>query len=58
MSSRIRPYFKQVNAILDWNIDTEDVDKILRIEAHESLTEQDVINLMHLKGFYCEPLKD
>lgn len=58
MTRLLKPYFNSVTSIVDWHIDVQDVDKVLRIEAKESLTEQDIIHLIQTKGFYCEPLKD
>lgn len=37
------------------NFDLEDVDKILRIEAHRDVTHQ-VVRLVTAKGFLCERL--
>ena len=56
--SLLKQHFKRVPSIIDWNVDTEDIDKVLRIEANETLKEQDVIALMKTQGFYCEPLND
>ena len=52
----IQPLFNNHNHILDWSVDTEDIDNVLRIEATESLNETDVINLMSTQGFYCDDL--
>lgn len=52
----IQPLFNNHNHILDWSVDTEDIDNVLRIEATENLNETDVIKLMSTKGFYCDDL--
>lgn len=44
--------------ILDWNVDLEDVDKVLRIEALSHLKENEIINKVRAHGFYCEALPD
>jgi len=44
--------------IINWSIDFEDIDNVLRIEATENLNESDIIDLMKIEGFYCEPLAD
>ena len=49
----VQPLFNNHNSILDWSVDTEDIDNVLRIEARENLHETDVINLMTTQGFYC-----
>ncbi|MEQ9263397.1 MAG: hypothetical protein RLP14_09570 [Owenweeksia sp.] len=41
-----------------WTIDTEDIDNVLRIEASDTLTEADVIELVGPVGFKCEELQD
>lgn len=44
--------------IIKWNIDTEDIDKVLRIEA--TTTKQDEVITLSLTetGFKCEELPD
>jgi hypothetical protein len=43
------------NAIAEWTIDLEDVDKVLRIVS-ESLTTNTVIDLVQQHGFECSEL--
>lgn len=52
----VQPLFNNHNSILDWSVDTEDIDNVLRIEATEHLHESDIINLMSTQGFYCDDL--
>ncbi len=40
-----------------WNVDRDDVDKVLRIESHH-LHPLAVIRLMRQAGYYCEELPD
>ena len=54
---------KSVQRVLDrhpsihaWSVDTQDVDKVLRIEAALPLSEQNVVNLITAEGFECEAL--
>ncbi len=54
----LKPVFKRHPIITRWSIDTEDIDKVLRIEASGSLTENEVIRLMQTCGFHCEALPD
>ncbi|HMC84885.1 MAG TPA: hypothetical protein VKI61_05140 [Chitinophagaceae bacterium] len=60
-------YMKQVKTVaplLDgrdnisrWNIDLEDIDKVLRIESNDiELTE--IVQLIQDAGFHCEELAD
>ena len=52
----ISPLFNNHQGIIDWSVDTEDIDKVLRVEANEHLDESDIINLMSAQGFYCDDL--
>ncbi len=52
----VSPIFNNNTMISKWTVDNEDIDNVLRIEAHNSLNEQDVIRLISSQGFYCEEL--
>lgn len=52
----LQPIFNNHHHILNWHVDTEDIDNVLRIEAHESLHENDIIDLMTIHGYYCGDL--
>lgn len=54
----IQSLFKYQSSIVNWSIDLEDVDKVLKVNTIETLSENDVTNLVKVKGFYCEPLPD
>ncbi|MCH2234560.1 MAG: hypothetical protein MK078_09930 [Crocinitomicaceae bacterium] len=43
--------------IESWTIDTEDVDKILRIVPLHSIDEHSIPKLLRNHGFYCEILE-
>ena len=43
--------------IVQWSVDLEDIDKVLRIEASKNLREKDIIDMVKSKGFYCEELE-
>ena len=43
--------------IKKWNIDLQDFDKVLRIEAHH-LQEHEVITSIRKAGYRCEELND
>jgi len=51
-----KPIFNGHKHILNWSIDIEDIDNVLRIEATEQLHEKDVINLIVENGFDCDDL--
>ncbi len=42
--------------IKNFSIDLEDVDKVLRIEAHQDLKDNEIIKQVTSKGFICEGL--
>ena len=47
-----------VQNFLRERIDLEDIDNVLRIESKPNLTEEDVIDLGRVKGFYIKALID
>ncbi|MCV9386429.1 hypothetical protein [Reichenbachiella ulvae] len=53
----LRPLLNNHPTILDWSVDTEDVDKVLRVVAKQSLKEREVISLVVNQGFFCEELE-
>lgn len=44
-------------SVIDWNIDKEDIDKVLRIESELNNT-QEIITTINRAGFVCEELPD
>lgn len=52
----IKHIFNNHPSIINWSIDTEDIDNVLRIEATENIDEKDVITILKLTGFYSENL--
>jgi len=52
----IKPFFNKASKIIDWSIDTEDIDNILRIEGVDGIKESDIIHLTKACGFYCKAL--
>ena len=50
--------FHSYTQITDWSIDTEDVDKVLRIEIKNNLDQNEIIRLIKTTGFFCEELED
>ena len=51
------PHLNNRKGILRWNVDLQDKDKILRIEAN-GLQPQLVETVVKDAGYYCEELKD
>jgi len=54
---KLYPLLKTIQGILKWNIDTEDVDRILRIEA-VSIAPQRIEMALQSAGYYCKELED
>lgn len=54
--SSIKPHLSGVS-IHSWNVDLEDCDKILRVEAL-NVHPLSIEKLLHNAGYYCEDLKD
>ena len=50
--------FNNHTEIIKWSIDLEDIDNVLRIEATTNLFEEDVIDLVKVKGFFIKTLSD
>lgn len=55
---------REVAAVLDaeasivgWNVDLEDIDKVLRIESSSNSTSH-IIHKVSQAGFFCEELPD
>jgi hypothetical protein len=54
---KIRGLLASENNITRWNIDRDDIDKVLRIEC-DQLQPAAVIRLLHDAGFECQELPD
>ena len=52
-----KPILQNIEGILRWNIDREDVDKVLRVEARNIMPSM-IINAFNNAGFACEELPD
>jgi hypothetical protein len=55
--NRLSPVLSNMSGILRWNVDREDMDKVLRIETR-ILTAQEIIRLVNNAGYVCEELPD
>ncbi len=53
----VRPIFNNHSDIFKWTVDFEDIDNVLRVEHHKNLSEDDIIQLVKICGFYGEPLE-
>lgn len=44
--------------VIDWHIDREDIDKVMRIEAQSNIKEEDIIHLLTQYGVASETLSN
>jgi copper chaperone len=51
----LTPYINTLHGILKWNVDMDDKDRILRIEAKD-LNPRKVEATLHQAGYFCEEL--
>ncbi|WP_298758167.1 methyltransferase type 11 [uncultured Psychroserpens sp.] len=56
-ADNIKKMLSSALGIKQFSIDLEDVDKVLRIEAHKILDESKIINEVISGGFSCEELE-
>ena len=54
---RVAPVMDDDERIICWNVDLEDIDKVLRIESRQ-LSIGQVIQLIRERGYECQELTD
>jgi len=57
-AKRISSILAYSSNIFDWSIDMEDIDNVLRIEADDKSTENEIIEMVTTCGLQCEALPD
>ena len=53
----VASYLKQLVDIISWNIDREDIDNVLRIEANNNCVKK-IITTITQAGYFCEELNN
>ncbi|MES2591230.1 MAG: hypothetical protein V4608_05045 [Bacteroidota bacterium] len=53
----IEPLFNSNTSFIKWNIDTEDVDKVLRVNSIAD-NSAEIIATLNKAGYHCEELPD
>lgn len=53
--SKVKSDLDNAEGICEWNVDTENKDKILTVKS-EGITEDEVIAIIKRKGFKAEPI--
>lgn len=52
----LREIFDSSEQVLDWSVDFEDVDKVLRVVCTGGMAKE-YIEKVRVKGFFCEELE-
>ena len=55
--NRVQPYIQEIRGIQRWNVDIQDCDHVLRIEAKE-VSPRSVETVLQQAGYFCEELTD
>jgi hypothetical protein len=55
--NQVKPVIQAMPGIRKWNVDIQDCDNVLRIEATE-LSPRSVEMVLQNAGYYCEELED
>ena len=53
----VAPYLENIKGIIKWNIDLQDVDRVLRVEC-TSTSAGIIENSLQQAGYYCKELTD
>ena len=53
----VKPLMDNHPGVLRWNVDQQDIDYILRVEAND-VTPTEIEDLVVAAGFFCEELPD
>jgi hypothetical protein len=54
---KLEAHLNTHETISTWNLDREDIDRVLRIESSSDIT-KDIINIVKLAGYHCEEFTD
>jgi len=52
----VTPYINNLHGIARWNVDLDDIDKVLRIES-DNLSPRKVEHTLKQAGYFCEELQ-
>ena len=53
---KISPVLSQYNKVLAWNVDIDDIDKVLRIEAMTNISNE-IQNIINQSGYTCQEME-
>ncbi len=54
--NHVNDVFKNIESIINWNVDREDRDKVLRVESLKNNISE-IISVLKNIGFFCEELQ-
>jgi hypothetical protein len=54
---KLQTLLNNLPGIIQWNLDTEDIDNVLRIESTD-VDSNKIINQITQAGYYCQELPD
>jgi hypothetical protein len=54
---RLKSLFSGMPGIKNWNVDVQDIDHVLRIEARD-IGPDEIIQVLRNAGYHCEELSD
>ncbi len=55
--SEAKPFIQNIQGIRRWNVDMQDCDNVLRIEA-DQVSPRSVESILKSAGYFCEELED
>jgi len=53
----LAPHLQNIKGIIKWNVDLQDVDKVLRIEC-SSIAPNTIEKRLQQAGYFCQELSD
>ena len=55
---KLNRLLNKLDKIINWTIDLDDIDNVLRIETSEDIQEEDILDLLNSNSLKCEILSD
>lgn len=52
----LKPHLENIQGIIKWNVDLQDIDKVLRVEC-ASIPAHIIASRLQQAGYYCEELQ-
>ena len=56
--AKVKADLDSTDGICDWNVDTENSNKVLTVQSNGNISEKEVIDIIKKKGFKAESLID